>query len=38
MLFQAPVKVGLELGANVRMDNEHSEGKPPDDLMDEADG
>ena len=38
MFLQVPVEVGLELGAVIRLDDEHSEGKPSDDLVDEADG
>src|SRR5580700_4459253 len=38
LAFQVPVEVGLELSAVVRLDNEHSEGEPADNLVYEADG
>jgi hypothetical protein len=38
LLLQVPVEVGLELCAIVSLDYEHSEGKPSDDLVHEADG
>ena len=38
LLLQVPVEVGLEFCAILRLDYEHSEGKPSDDLVHEADG
>ena len=38
MFFEVPLEAGLELGATVRLDGKYPEGKPPDDLVYEANG